>query len=91
MHTCLCVRRHVESSFHQCGGPVKLVQASLKVRKDVERSFHHWRFCEACSYQFECLERSKEQFSPLCRSCETVGQHFQWNGRPTRKAAFNGV
>ena len=36
MHACLCVRRHNESSFHQYGGAVKLVQASLGVGKDVD-------------------------------------------------------
>ena len=34
MPACLCVSGHIESNFHHCGGPVKLV------RKDVESSFH---------------------------------------------------
>ena len=35
MPACMCVSGHIESNFHHCGGPVKLV------RKDVESSFHH--------------------------------------------------
>ena len=35
----VCVSRHIESSFHQCGSAVKLMQASLGVRKDVECNF----------------------------------------------------
>ena len=41
IHACLCVKMNTDSSFHLCGGPVKLLQASLCVRKDVETSFHH--------------------------------------------------
>ena len=41
MHSYLCVRRHIESSFSNCMGPVKLMQASLGVRIDVEMIFHH--------------------------------------------------
>ena len=29
---CLRVRKYPESSFHQCGGPVKLVQACVCAR-----------------------------------------------------------
>ena len=38
--SCLCARKELESSFHDCGGPVKLVQARLCARKDLESSFH---------------------------------------------------
>ena len=31
---------HIESSFHHCAGPVKLVQTSLGDMKDMERIFH---------------------------------------------------
>ena len=41
MHSYLCVKRHIESSFSNCMGPVKLVQASLGVKIDVEMIFHH--------------------------------------------------
>ena len=30
----LCARKDVESSFHGCGRPVKLVQASVSARED---------------------------------------------------------
>ena len=41
MPACLCISGDIESNFHHCGGPVKLVQVTLGVRKDVESSFHH--------------------------------------------------
>ena len=41
MWACLSVRMDLECSFHHCGGPVKLVNASLCVRKDPKSSFHH--------------------------------------------------
>ena len=34
----LCARRHVESGFHHCGGPVKLAETCA--RRDRESSFH---------------------------------------------------
>ena len=34
-------RKDQESSFHRCGGSVKLVQASLCARNHREGSFHH--------------------------------------------------
>ena len=37
----LGVRTHLQCSFHHCGGPLKLVKASLGVRKDLESNFHH--------------------------------------------------
>lgn len=64
------VRRHTENSFCHCSGPVKLVQASLCVRKDIESIFYH------CSVpylpQFECLEGSQGQCLLLWRYCEAV-------------------
>ena len=39
--TWLSTRRHRESSFHHCGGPVKLVEAWLCARRHLETSFHH--------------------------------------------------
>ena len=48
----LCARKDLESNFHHCGGPVKLVQACLYTRKDLESSLHHsWgpvRLVQAC-------------------------------------------
>ena len=31
--------RHLESSFHHCGGPVKLVEAWLSARRRIESNF----------------------------------------------------
>ena len=39
VHPCLITRNDLESSFHHCGGPVKLVQACLTARIDLETSF----------------------------------------------------
>ena len=41
VHASLSARSSRESSVHHCGGPVKLVQACLSVRKELEFSFHH--------------------------------------------------
>ena len=35
VHPCLTARNDRESSFHHCGGPVKLVQACLRAREDL--------------------------------------------------------
>ena len=34
-------RKDRESSFHHCGGPVKLMQGCLSARNDGESRFHH--------------------------------------------------
>ena len=39
--TGLITRKELESSFHHCGGAVKLGQACLRDMKDLESSFHH--------------------------------------------------
>ena len=41
LHPRLIARNDRESSFHHCGGPMKLVQACLSARKDLESSFYH--------------------------------------------------
>ena len=41
VQACLFAKKGLESSFHNCAGPVKLVQACLCARKDLESSFHH--------------------------------------------------
>ena len=38
---CLCAKKDPESSFHHCGGPVQLAEASLSTRIYRESSFHH--------------------------------------------------
>ena len=35
-------RKYRESSFHHCGGALKLVQSCLCGRKDQERRLHHY-------------------------------------------------
>ena len=37
----MCQERSRKGSFHHCAGPVKLVQACISVRKDLESSYHH--------------------------------------------------
>ena len=39
MKACLGARRDPESSFLHCGGPVKLVQSCVSLRKDLESVF----------------------------------------------------
>ena len=39
VHPCLTARNDQESSFHHCGSPVKLVQAGLRVRRNLETAF----------------------------------------------------
>ena len=39
VQACLSARKDVESSFHHCGGPVKLVQASLCAENTLQRRF----------------------------------------------------
>ena len=41
IQACLCARKDLESSFHHCAGPVKIVQACLCARKVLESGFHH--------------------------------------------------
>ena len=38
----LCARKDLESTFHRCGGCVKLVKACLCASKDLESSFHQF-------------------------------------------------
>ena len=37
----LSASKDLESSFHHCGSPVKLVHACLSTRKELESCFHH--------------------------------------------------
>ena len=41
MHKLYNIQIELQSIFHLCGCPVKVVHASLGVRKDAENSFHH--------------------------------------------------
>ena len=51
---CLTARNNRESSFHHCGGPVKLVQACLRARKSLESSFHRYGGPAARASVFMC-------------------------------------
>ena len=41
VEACISARKDRESSFHHCGGSVKLGQACLCARNHRESSFHH--------------------------------------------------
>ena len=72
MPACLTGRNDRESRFHHRGGSLKLVQASLGVKKVRESTFHH---CEGPVKLVQgCLSGKKDrtkQFSSLWRSSET--------------------
>ena len=58
----LCARRHLESDFHHCGGPVKLVRAIFKCQEGSREQFSPLRSCcEAREDLVKCQERSIEQ------------------------------
>ena len=42
VQTFLSTRKARESSFHHCGGPVKLVQNWLSARRHLESCFHRY-------------------------------------------------
>ena len=78
VQACLSVRKELESRFHHGGSPVKHVQASLRARKDLESWFHNCggpvKLVQAC---FMRQERSRKQFSPVCKSCEARTSLFE--------------
>ena len=54
----LSASKHVESSFHHCGSPVKLVQACLFARNTLQRRFNHRR--GAVEHVQTCLSARKD-------------------------------
>ena len=59
VQACLSVRKDLESSFHRCGGPVRIVQACLSARKRPRKQFSPlWRPCEDSASLFMCKESS---------------------------------
>ena len=54
--------RHRESSFHHCGGPIKLVMCQETSRKQFSPL---WRSCEARTGLFKCKDGSREQFAVM--------------------------
>ena len=55
---CLSARKDRESSFHHCGGPVKLVQASLCAENTLQRRFN--RREGAVKHVQACLSARKD-------------------------------
>ena len=57
----LYTRKDEESSFHHCGGSVKLVEACYTARRHLESSFHHWEGAVRCV--LACLSARKHRES----------------------------
>ena len=55
---------------------MKHVQACLCPSKDLESNFNHFGCPVAGPTLFKYQERSRKQFSPLCRSCNARGNLF---------------
>ena len=54
---CFSARKDLESSFNNCGGPVKLVQACLCAGKTIIIPFYPPKMrCEARAGLFKCQE-----------------------------------
>ena len=73
VQTWLSARRHLESSFHHCGGSVKLVQACLCARKYRESSFHHYGGAQkkksVLIWNKKCVKSDVSSFdTPTCMS-----------------------
>ena len=63
MEACLSAREDRESSFHQCGAHVRLVQACGMRSKNLITPFSpSRRCCEARGSLFKCHRRSRKQF-----------------------------
>ena len=92
VQACLCARKYLESSFHHCVAPVKLVQACLGAGTVWHRRFNRRRGAEmhvqACLSAWKDLESSfhhcwgpemsgKEVLQQY-RSCEASASLFKW-------------
>ena len=76
VQTCLSARKDGESSFHNCGGPVKLVQACLCMGSTIHRRFNrqrgavkHLQACGSANKDGETVFTTEEV---LCSSCKPV-------------------
>ena len=69
VHTSLSVRKYPECRFYDCRGSVKLVKASLHVRKNIESCFLG---VVNLVHTSECQKLFRKQFSSLWRSCEAL-------------------
>ena len=58
VQVCLCASTDQESSFHHCGGPVKLVQACQCVENTLQRRFNGRG--DAGKHVQTCLSASKD-------------------------------
>ena len=58
MHAYISARKDVESSFHHCGDPVKLVQACLCGENTLQRTFNRRGY--AVKHVQACLSASKD-------------------------------
>ena len=72
-----------ESSFHTCGGHVKLVQACLCGENTLQRRFNRRgsavMHVQAC---FEFKKRPRKQFSPLWRYCKAGASMLMGSKHP---------
>ena len=63
VHPCLTARNDRESSFHHCGGPVKLVQTCFKYQERTRKLFSPlWRYCDACARLFMYVKGLTKRF-----------------------------
>ena len=58
VQACLSARKHIESSFHNCGSPVKLVQVCLCAGNTLQRRFNRRR--GAVKHVQACLSATKD-------------------------------
>ena len=71
VQACLRSSKDGESIFHHCKSPVKLVQACLWAGNTLQRHLNRLKMsCEARGGLFKCQLKSRNQFSPLWKSCE---------------------
>ena len=88
VQACLSASKDRESSFHHCGGPVKLVQASLCVEKTLQRRLN--RRGVAVKDVQGCLSLSKDLESSS-HHCGGPVKHVQacLCARNTLQSSFN--
>ena len=67
VQACLCARKDGESSFHHCGGLVKLVHGCFWSRKDRESNCHHRG--DALKHVQACLRGDEECIFCLVWRC----------------------
>ena len=80
VEVCLCASTDQESSFHHCGGPVKLVQPCLRAERILQRRFN--RRGGAVKHVLACLSASKDEEGSFhyCGSPVMLVQACLWAG-----------